>query len=277
MSRTALVTGANSGLGLATVLELARGGIDTVGTVRSGAKAELVAAAAAEAGVEVRTVLLDVTDAAGCKEVVDRVRPDILVNNAGGTSFAPVLDVMEEEARHHLEVALFGPLRLARFAIPHMRERGWGRVVQISSLAGRVTYPLLGWYQAGKHAMEAVSDALRVEVAGAGVDVVVVAPGGFHSGVTGDMADAVERYRGSAYATAFQRMDLGFQLMKPLWSTPEKVARTIALAATVDAPDSRYVIGADAHLTLFVHRVTEPLAAVRSIKEGVVRRVTGLR
>ncbi|MFE5332693.1 SDR family NAD(P)-dependent oxidoreductase [Embleya sp. NPDC056575] len=276
MSRTALVTGANSGLGLATVLALARAGVDTVGSVRTAAKAESVLAAADAAGVEVRTVLLDVTDAAGGKDVIEHIRPDILVNNAGGTSFAPVLDVSEEDARRQLETALFGPMRLARFAVPHMRERGWGRVVQISSLAGRITYPLLGWYQAGKHAMEAASDALRVELAGAGIDVVVVSPGGFRSGATEEMADAVERHRGTAFATAFRRMDLGFSIMKPLWSDPETIADTIALAATTKSPRSRYVVGADAHLTLLVHQATEPFAMVRALKEGVVRRVTGL-
>ncbi|MGC0420471.1 SDR family NAD(P)-dependent oxidoreductase [Embleya sp. AB8] len=276
MSRTALVTGANSGLGLATVLALAGAGIDTVGSVRSAAKAQRVAEAAQAAGVEVRTVLLDVTDPAGGRDVIDRIRPDILVNNAGRASFAPVLEVSEEDARHQLETALFAPLRLARLAIPHMRERGWGRVVQISSLAGQLTYPLLGWYQAGKHAMEAVSDALRVEVAGAGVDVVVVAPGGFRSGATEELAEAVERHRGGAFATAFQRMDLGFSMMKPLWSEPATVAETIVTAATAKSPKSRYVVGYDAHLTLLVHRVTEPFSAVRALKEGVVRRVTGL-
>jgi len=276
VSRTALVTGANSGLGLATVLELARTGIDVVGTVRSSDKADAVAEAAADAGVRVRTMLLDVADAAGCKEVVDEVRPDILVNNAGTTCFAPVLDVMEEEARHHFETALFGPMRLARLALPHMSGRGWGRIVQISSLAGTVTYPLLGWYQAGKHAMEAVTDALRVEVAHSGVHVVVVAPGGFRSGVTDEMTDAVARYRGSEYATAFERMDLGFRIMRPLWSDPDTVAGVIAEAVTVEDPKAKYVVGTDARLTMLLHRVTQPFSTITNLKEGAVRRLIGL-
>jgi NAD(P)-dependent dehydrogenase (short-subunit alcohol dehydrogenase family) len=276
VTRTALVTGANSGLGLATVLELARNGIDTVGTVRSANNADAVSEAAAEAGVEVRTVLLDVTDAAGCKEVVDAIRPDILVNNAGNTCFAPVLDVVEEEARHHLEVALFGPLRLTRLAVPHMRARGWGRVVQISSLAGKVTYPLLGWYQAGKHAMEAVSEALRLEVARSGVDVVVIAPGGFRSGATDEMADVVDRYRGSPYAKAFQRMDLGFLLMKPLWTDPGTVARVVAEVATVESPRGKYVVGTDARLTMLLSRAFEPSSVLGAIREQAVKKLIGL-
>ncbi|MDI2126693.1 SDR family NAD(P)-dependent oxidoreductase [Yinghuangia seranimata] len=273
---TALVTGANSGLGLATVLELARHGVRAVGTVRSEEKAAKVRAAAEEAGVEVETRVLDVTDAAGCKDVVADVRPDILVNNAGSTCYAPVADVMEEEARHHLETAVFAPTRLARLALPLMQERGWGRVVQVSSVAGKVTYPLMGWYQAGKHAMEALSDAMRLEVAGSGVSVVVVAPGGFRSGISEDMADVAHRYRGSKYATAFRRLDLGFTLVQPFWSDVDEVARVIALAATEPSPRGRYVVGRDAQVSLLFSRLVENFAAAVEFRDRAVRRLIGM-
>lgn len=273
---TALVTGANSGLGLATVLELARQGLNAVGTVRSEEKAEKVQAAAEEAGVEVTTRILDVTDAAGCKEVIDDVRPDILVNNAGGTCYAPVVDVMEEEARHHFETSVFAPIRLARLAVPHMQERGWGRIIQISSVAGKVTYPLMGWYQAGKHAMEALSDALRLEVAGSGVHVVVVAPGGFRSGISDDMAQVAHRYQGSKYATAFRRLDLGFTLMQPFWSDIDEIARVIAFASSDENPRGRYVVGRDAHVTLLVSRLVETFSSAVEVRNKAVRRLIGL-
>ncbi|WTW92896.1 SDR family oxidoreductase [Streptomycetaceae bacterium NBC_01309] len=275
--KTALVTGANSGLGLACALELASGdGMRVVGTVRSAEKGEKVRMAAEEAGVVVETRVLDVTDAAGCKDVVDEIRPDILVNNAGGTCYAPVADVMEEEARHHLETSLFAPIRLARLAIPHMQERGWGRVIQISSVAGKVTYPLMGWYQAGKHAMEALSDALRLEVAGSGVHVVVVAPGGFRSGISDDMAEVAHRYRGSKYATAFRRLDLGFTLVQPFWTDTRQVAEVIAVAATEPEPKGRYVVGRDAHVTLLVSRIVENFGAAVEFRDKAVRRLIGL-
>lgn len=274
--RTALVTGANSGLGLASALELARGGLRVVGTVRSADKARRVEAAAADAGVPVETRILDVTDAAGCKDVVEDVRPDVLVNNAGGTCYAPVADVMEEEARHHVETAVFAPIRLARLAIPHMQDRGWGRIVQVSSVAGKVTYPLMGWYQAGKHAMEALSDALRLEVAGSGIHVAVVAPGGFRSGITEEMADVAHRYRGSKYATAFRRLDLGFTLVEPFWTDVQRVAEVVAHAATAEQPHGRYVVGRDAHASLLVSRFVENFRVGVELRDKAVRRLIGL-
>ncbi|NUS57099.1 MAG: SDR family NAD(P)-dependent oxidoreductase [Streptomycetaceae bacterium] len=274
--RTALVTGANSGLGLASALELARGGLRVVGTVRSADKARKVEAAAADAGVPVETRILDVTDAAGCKDVVEDVRPDVLVNNAGGTCYAPVADVMEEEARHHVETAVFAPIRLARLAIPHMQDSGWGRIVQVSSVAGKVTYPLMGWYQAGKHAMEALSDALRLEVAGSGIHVAVVAPGGFRSGITEEMADVAHRYRGSKYATAFRRLDLGFTLVEPFWTDVQRVAEVVAHAATAEQPHGRYVVGRDAHASLLVSRFVENFRVGVELRDKAVRRLIGL-
>src|SRR5207245_2686033 len=121
-SRTVLTTGANSGIGLATVLEVARRGYRSVGSVRSEAKADAVAKAAAAAGVEVETVLLDVTDAARCAEVIEELRPYGVVNNAGFSSTGAVEDVDDDEARQQLEAMVLAPVRLARLAIPPMRE-----------------------------------------------------------------------------------------------------------------------------------------------------------
>ena len=165
--RTVLTTGANSGIGLATALELARRGFRSIGSVRSEAKAEVVHEAAAEAGVEVETVLLDVADADSCERALDGLRLFGLVNNAGYTNTGAVEDVDDDEARDQLETMVIAPMRLARLALPAMREAGEGRIVNVSSIYGRTSTPLSGWYQASKHALEAVSDALRIEVASA--------------------------------------------------------------------------------------------------------------
>jgi NAD(P)-dependent dehydrogenase (short-subunit alcohol dehydrogenase family) len=163
---TVLVTGANSGLGLATTIEVARRGYQAVGSVRSEAKAEVLHAAAAEAGVEVDHVLLDVTDAARCEAVLKEVGPLYgLVNNAGGGGTGAVEDVDDDEVRTTLEAMLIAPIRLARLALPAMRMQGTGRIVNISSIFGRASTPLTGWYQAAKQGLEGVSDALRMEVA----------------------------------------------------------------------------------------------------------------
>lgn len=237
--RTVLTTGANSGLGLATTIEVARRGFRSVGSVRSDAKAELVAKAAAEAGVAVETVLLDIDDADRCGEVIDQLRPWGLVNNAAFVDEHRVEDVDDEGARRYLETLLVSPMRLARLAIPHMREQGGGRIVQVSSISGRVTFPLLGWYQAAKHGLEAVSDALRMEVASAGVAVVLVEPGGFPGGGEEDHA--------------------AYGWLAPLQSTASSVAGVVAGALTARAPRARYVVGLDARLNALTAPFTPTL------------------
>src|SRR5881398_2518828 len=155
-TKKVLVTGANSGIGLATVLEAARRGLQPVGSVRSEEKAEVVAKAAADAGVEVETVLLDVTDADACGEVMAGLSLFGLVNNAGYTGTGAIEDVGDDVARRQLETMTVAPMRLARLALPAMRERGEGRIINVSSIYGRTTTPLTGWYQATKHALEAL-------------------------------------------------------------------------------------------------------------------------
>ena len=246
--RSALVTGANSGIGLATVIELARRGLRAVGTVRSPAKARAVHAAARDADVEVETVILDVADAQRCARVIESVRPYALVNNAGISNLGAVEDVSDAEVRRQIEIMLVAPMRLARLAIPHMRESGGGRIVNISSIYGVISTPLSGWYQACKHGLEAVSDALRMEVARDGIRVILVQPGGFDTGIWEDSAEAVERRGESRYATPYGRTMQGVQLGRPLMGDPSSVARTIAGAITGKRPRSRYLIGYDAQL-----------------------------
>ncbi|MCU1373466.1 MAG: putative oxidoreductase [Actinomycetia bacterium] len=229
MTKTVLTTGANSGLGLATAVEVAKRGFRSVGSVRSAEKAAKVAAVAAKAGVVVETVLLDVDDPTQCKEVIGELRPWGLVNNAGYVDQRRVEDVGDEDARSQLETLVVSPMRLARLCLPHMRDQGGGRIVQVSSISGRLTFPMLGWYQGAKHALEAVSDALRMEVAGDGITVSLIEPGAFPSGVE----------EGEAYA---------YSWMRPLHSSAGQVAEVIGATLVARAPRARYVVGLDARL-----------------------------
>ncbi len=251
-----LTTGANSGIGLATAIEVARLGYRSVGSVRSDDKAAVLEAAAKTAGVTVEPVLLDVTDAERCAEVIAEFEPFGLVNNAGYSNVGAVEDIADEDVRHQLETMTIAPMRLARLALPAMREAGKGRIVNVSSIYGRTTTPLSGWYQATKHALEAVSDALRVEVASSGIRVVLVEPGTFKTAIWEDGEQAVSRHVGSRYAAAYDRELQLTKLAQPFMGDPQRVAKVIGRALESRSPRARYLVGYDAQALAFTDRFT---------------------
>ena len=242
---TVLTTGANSGIGLATAIEAARRGHRSIGTVRSPTKAEALRRAATDAGTEVETALLDVTDADAGAAVIDEHRPDALVNNAGFSITGAIEDVSDDEARLAFETMVLAPMRLARLAIPHMRERHWGRIVNVSSIYGRTSTPLTGWYQGCKHAMEGLSDALRMEVARDGIKVVLVEPGGFKTGIWEDTEREVRKRAGSAFDSNYGRTLTATRLWQPLMGSPDRCASVI-VDVIEGNPRARYLVGIDA-------------------------------
>jgi NAD(P)-dependent dehydrogenase (short-subunit alcohol dehydrogenase family) len=246
--KVVLTTGANSGIGLATVVKLATLGFRSVGTVRSESKAATVTAAAEAAGVSIETLMLDVTDEMRCAEVVDQVRPWAIVNNAGYSGVGAIEDVSDSEARQQLETMVVAPMRLARLALPHMRAARDGRIVNVSSIYGLTTTPFSGWYQASKHALEAASDALRLEVARDGIRVVLIEPGGFKTGIWEEFESDVSRREDSGYEAAYHRIRSLLDPFMRFMGEPEGAAKVIAQALTVKSPHARYLVGRDAQM-----------------------------
>ncbi len=244
--RTVLVTGANSGVGLATVIHLAHLGFRSVGSVRSRTKSAHVHEAADNAAVRVETVVLDVTDADRCQSVINRLRPWALVNNAGYSGIGAIEDVTDEEIRQQLETMVVAPMRLARLALPHMRALGQGRVVNVSSIYGLTTTPFSGWYQACKHALEATSDALRVEVARDGIKVILIEPGGVKTGIWAEMEAELTRRAGSPYEKEYRRVLGLLSPYKIVMVRPEAVAKVIGKTLITSSPRARYLVGRDA-------------------------------
>lgn len=172
-----LLTGASSGIGYDVAPLLVRYGYTVYGAARRVEKIEELASEG------VKTLILDVTDEASMEAAVQQIidaegRIDVLINNAGYGSYGAIEDVPIDEARRQFEVNLFGLARLTQLVLPHMRAQGSGRILNISSMAGRITSPLGAWYHATKYALEAFSDALRMEVEEFGIDVVIIEPGG---------------------------------------------------------------------------------------------------
>ncbi len=175
-----LITGASSGIGFETAKLLSKKGHIVYGTSRSLDRVEKIK----EFGAN--PLSLDVTDDESCKRCVEDViskegRIDVLINNAGFGSYGPIEMVDLDKAREELEVNVYGVIRMTKLVIPYMRNQKEGRIVNISSAAGRVTTYLGGWYHASKYALEALSDSLRMELKSFGIKVAIIEPGGVKS------------------------------------------------------------------------------------------------
>ena len=216
-------------------------------------------------------MLFDVTDPRGCSDVIEELHPPAIVNNAGYPGVGAIEDVTDEEARRQLDTMVIAPMRLARLAIPHMRRAGQGRIVNISSIYGLTTTPFSGWYQACKHALEAASDALRLEVARDGIRVVVVEPGGVQTGIWGAFEDDVVHRAGSDYAAGYQRLRTLLKAFSVFMGEPEGVAKAVGKALTTRSPRARYLVGHDAQ----VIAATQPLIPT-DLRDRITRLVTGL-
>ena len=273
-----LVTGANSGIGLATALRLAERDWTVYGTVRGEAKADALRDAARERklGRRVHPLLLDVSDHAA---VVDAWKdlPDFyaVVNNAGYSETGAVEEVTAAQAKAQLDVNLVAPAIVSACALPGMRRRGDGRIVMVSSVAGRASVlPLNGWYHASKFGLEALSDVLRVEVSGFGVRVVIVEPGFFRTQIgdkSRERAETLGGRRGSPYAKSYERMRGMLELVERVAPSADVVARTIVSAIESRRPRQRYIVGLDALATI----ASQPFIP-RELTDLAMRLVAGL-
>ncbi len=242
-----VVTGASSGIGRAAAIELARRGH----LVFAAARREEALAGLAAATPGVQAVGLDVTDADSVRRAWAKIEAaaggagvDVLVNNAGFALAGPVETLAGPDVERQFATNVFGLLTMTRAALPAMRARGSGRVINISSLVGRTTFPGMGVYGATKYAVEALSDALRQEVAGFGIKVVIIEPG-FVATSLGESADAqagVAQPASDAYASMMAAGEKYLARQIAHGIAPERAAVVIANAAEQPRPRSRYVV-----------------------------------
>jgi NAD(P)-dependent dehydrogenase (short-subunit alcohol dehydrogenase family) len=261
VSKAVLITGCSSGIGRATAERLAGVGWKVYATAR---QVEAIAPLE-ERGCEL--LPLDVTDEDSMRSAVDEVERregavGVLVNNAGYSQSGAVEAVPTEKVRRQFETNVFGLARMCQLVLPGMRRQGYGRIVNVSSMGGKLTFPGAGYYHASKHAVEALSDALRFEVASFGVRVAVIEPGlirtSFAQAAVGSMDGSGGEHpyagfdEGVARATA-ENYDRG--PISRLAGEPEAVAEAIERAISARSPRSRYAVTPSAHLFMGLRRL----------------------
>jgi NAD(P)-dependent dehydrogenase (short-subunit alcohol dehydrogenase family) len=265
VSKAALITGCSTGIGRASALRLARSGWTVYATARDPESLTELAAAGC------KTLALDVTDEQSMRAAVELIAGEqgavgVLVNNAGYSQGGPIEQVPLEAARRQFETNVFGPIALTQMVLPGMRAQRWGKIVNIGSMGGRLTFPGGGLYHATKYSLEAISDALRFEVRGFGIDVVLIEPGLITTdfaqtavatttdlggeetsadGVYGEFNAKVAALTVGVYESPVRRLGGG----------PEVVARAIERAITRRRPPARMLVTPSARLTVLQRRL----------------------
>ena len=256
MNKVALITGGSSGIGSATARELIKAGFIVYAAARRIDKMESLK----KEGI--KPISLDLTNEESIENCVNTIlreagRIDVLVNNAGYGSYGAIEDVPMEEAKRQFEVNVFGMARLIQLVTPTMRKNKYGKIINISSMGGKIWTKFGGWYHATKFAVEGLSDCLRMELAPFGIDVVVVEPGGIKTEWGIIAANNLKKTsQGGAYETlANEAADGMIKVYSGKLTEPEKIAKVIKKAVIAKRPKTRYLTGFMAKPMVFTQKV----------------------
>jgi NAD(P)-dependent dehydrogenase (short-subunit alcohol dehydrogenase family) len=261
-SKAVLITGCSTGIGRATAQRFARGGWPVYATAR---KLEAVRDLEAEG---CRALALDVDSEESMKAAVAAVESDhgavgVLINNAGYSQSGAIESVPMARIRSQFETNVFGLVRMCQLVLPAMREQGWGKIVNLSSMGGKLTFPGGGVYHATKYAVEALSDALRFEVAGFGIDVVVIEPGLIRTHFGDAVVDHLQKVpsEGGPYAEFNSHVAKSTKEvyekgpLAKLGGGPDKVAAVIERAVMAARPRARYTVTPSATMLMGQRRI----------------------
>jgi NAD(P)-dependent dehydrogenase (short-subunit alcohol dehydrogenase family) len=276
---TILITGASAGIGRATTVQLAGRGHSVIATGRNATALEQIKRTAKG---KVDTLVLDVTSQtsvdAAAREVAALTGPaglDVLINNAGYALAGPLETTSDADLKAQFETNVFGPMRMIRAFLPAMRERRRGRIINISSVVGRLALPFFGPYNATKHAIEAFSDALRNELRPHGVDVVLIEPGAINTGF-GELERRsleVHAATGAPYAEQIKKVMAFQKELHPNAAKPDVAAKAIVRAAEAKRPRARYVVPFLPNRAFIALAEFLPTEA----SDAVIQNITGLR
>jgi NAD(P)-dependent dehydrogenase (short-subunit alcohol dehydrogenase family) len=259
--QVAVVTGASAGIGEATVRYLAREGARVVMAARRLDRLDQIKREIEAAGGVAHPIVVDITNEDDRRrlivETVEKFgRIDALINNAGYGQRGPIEIVPVEKIRQNFETNLFSLIALTQLAIPVMRGQGSGRIINISSVAGRIARPLSSVYDATKHALEAISDGLRGELAPFGIQVVIIEPGFILTEFV-QVANEVSRpviEQENHYAPFFSGFATGYQRLRKIAGRPEDIAELVVRAMAARRPRNRYAAPRHARVALALKR-----------------------
>lgn len=253
--KTVLITGASAGIGKATAIHLAQYGYKVYAGARRTEKMEELKK------MGITPISLDLSSDDSMTACVAQITKetggvDILVNNAGVGYYGALEDMPLTDAKYQLDVNLFGPARLIQMVLPGMRSRRFGKIVNLSSVGGKVTLPMGAWYHGSKFAIEGISDVLRKEVKQFGIDVIVIEPGGTKSEMIGLGGEYLIRTSGkTAYAPLAHGVINMYNNMDKRASDPVVIAELIKRGIEAKNPKTRYAGASGAKLMLFFRKI----------------------
>ena len=253
MEKVALVTGSSSGIGYETSLALAREGYFTYATMRDLKKEAVIKKIAEEENLPLKVIELDVDNDDSVQNAVETIieekqRIDVLVNNAGWGIWGTAEDVSIEEFRAQFETNFFSVVRMIQKVAPIMRKQGTGDIVNISSIAGRIGFPVSTAYISSKFAIEGLSESLRYELGPFGVDVIIIEPGVIKTNFFDSMKTA--KKADDTYKEITEKVISGVKMMAEMGTPPKEVATVIIKSLKDENPLPRYVVGNDAAMFL---------------------------
>ena len=252
-NKVALVTGSSSGMGFTTAVMLARAGIHTYASMRNLKKSKTITDLADKENLPLQVIQLDVNDDKSVKDAIAKIvtekeRIDVLVNNAGYGLFGSIEDVSIEEMKAQFETNFFGVMRVTQLVLPIMRKQKSGTIVNVSSVGGRISLPVLSAYNSTKFALEGLSESMSYELEPFGIKVVIIEPGVIRTNIMNSSIFAKKAQDPkSPYFSLIQKVESNFKsMMENKSSPPEEVAKVILGALTSKNPQLRYTVGDDA-------------------------------
>jgi NAD(P)-dependent dehydrogenase (short-subunit alcohol dehydrogenase family) len=256
--QVAVVTGSSSGIGFETSLLLARNGIYTYATMRNQSKSEEILTYVRKDNLPLKTLHLDVTNEKSILDAIKKIiaekgRIDILVNNAGYSLLGPLEQLEINEIKEEFETNFFGIIKLIQSVLPTMRKQRYGRIINISSLAGRIGFPFSSAYVSSKFALEGLTESLGYEIQNFGIHVILIEPGVIRTNFLNSMKlgkNVITSQNDSninlPYTEMIQKRVSAFKPRFEKGSSPIEVAEVVLEAATSQDPKPRYLVGNDA-------------------------------